>query len=461
MMETGVIMLEADYLIIGAGASGMAFADELMHNTSDITFIMIDKHAKPGGHWNDAYDFVKLHQPAAFYGVNSKPLGNGSNDLASFSQISAYYELVMKEFLASGRVKFFPQCVYKENGVFQSMMEPGLEYTVNVLKKIVDATYLSPTIPSLRKPEYGILEGVNLVPVNGLSHNQSAWKRYVIIGGGKTGIDAVLFLLDQSVNPDHITWVIPNDYWILNRNCLYPENWYSANTQGFNCMLECEHSEELYKKWEEIGFFLRLDISVEPRRMRGGTITEEELGKLRLIKDIIRKGRIDYIETTRIIFEEGSEVEVDENEHTLYVDCSANGTTNFIPQKIFNGTNIIIQQVMLMQTPFSAAVVADFEINFPDDEDKKNEILKPIRYPQCPKDFIIRMKDEFRNKHAISQVLGASWFRKCRLHILHHIPFLDYIRYKIDEKFYGMKLLEAFEKILRNMDKEKSIENNV
>ena len=29
----------------------------------------------PGGHWNDAYSFVNLHQPSAFYGVNSLPLG--------------------------------------------------------------------------------------------------------------------------------------------------------------------------------------------------------------------------------------------------------------------------------------------------------------------------------------------------------------------------------------------------
>ena len=27
---------------------------------------------RPGGHWNDAYPFVRLHQPAAFYGVNSR-----------------------------------------------------------------------------------------------------------------------------------------------------------------------------------------------------------------------------------------------------------------------------------------------------------------------------------------------------------------------------------------------------
>ena len=52
----------------------MAFLDELINNTIDVTAVVVDKHAKPGGHWNDAYPFVRLHQPAATYGVNSRPL---------------------------------------------------------------------------------------------------------------------------------------------------------------------------------------------------------------------------------------------------------------------------------------------------------------------------------------------------------------------------------------------------
>ena len=75
--------LETDYLVIGSGAMGMAFVDEMLFgsskygNNQNTEFIIIDKHAKPGGHWNDAYQFVTLHQPAAFYGVNSKQLGDG------------------------------------------------------------------------------------------------------------------------------------------------------------------------------------------------------------------------------------------------------------------------------------------------------------------------------------------------------------------------------------------------
>ena len=61
--------LETDYLIIGSGAVGMAFADVLLAET-DANIIIVDKHHKPGGHWNDAYSFVTLHQPYGIWGLS-------------------------------------------------------------------------------------------------------------------------------------------------------------------------------------------------------------------------------------------------------------------------------------------------------------------------------------------------------------------------------------------------------
>ena len=53
----------------------------------EIQVVLVDRRAKPGGHWNDAYDFVRLHQPAALYGVNSLQLGSGGEDLTSKYQV--------------------------------------------------------------------------------------------------------------------------------------------------------------------------------------------------------------------------------------------------------------------------------------------------------------------------------------------------------------------------------------
>ena len=68
-----------DYLVIGSGAVGLAFADTLI-DESDAHITIVDRHGKPGGHWNDAYSFVTLHQPSAFYGVNSLELGSRRKD---------------------------------------------------------------------------------------------------------------------------------------------------------------------------------------------------------------------------------------------------------------------------------------------------------------------------------------------------------------------------------------------
>ncbi|WP_332826170.1 NAD(P)-binding protein, partial [Ramlibacter sp.] len=68
-------VVETDYLVVGAGAAGMAFTDALLMH-SDATVTLVDRRHAPGGHWLDAYPFVRLHQPSAFYGVDSVPLGN-------------------------------------------------------------------------------------------------------------------------------------------------------------------------------------------------------------------------------------------------------------------------------------------------------------------------------------------------------------------------------------------------
>ena len=108
-------VIDTDYLVIGSGAVGLAFADTLIQETSDAHVTIVDRRGKPGGHWNDAYPFVTLHQPSSFYGVNSLELGSGRKDtvgvnqglyeLASGPEVSAYFDRVMNHrLLPSGRV---------------------------------------------------------------------------------------------------------------------------------------------------------------------------------------------------------------------------------------------------------------------------------------------------------------------------------------------------------------------
>ena len=59
----------------------------------------------------------------------------------------------------------------------------------------------------------------------------------MIVGGGKTGIDGVLHLLDHGLSPDKIVWIVPNDSWFINRDLFtYDENisnFFGALLDGF------------------------------------------------------------------------------------------------------------------------------------------------------------------------------------------------------------------------------------
>lgn len=55
---------QPDYLVIGAGATAMALVDTLLGEKPYGTVLMVDRQHRPGGHWNVAYPFVRLHQPS-------------------------------------------------------------------------------------------------------------------------------------------------------------------------------------------------------------------------------------------------------------------------------------------------------------------------------------------------------------------------------------------------------------
>src|SRR5579862_2089194 len=93
--------IDVDYLVVGAGAVGMGFTDVLIEH-ADVRVALVDRRAAPGGHWLDAYPFVRLHQASAFYGVASTVLGTGAlqgggpeaglHERARRDEVVGYYE---------------------------------------------------------------------------------------------------------------------------------------------------------------------------------------------------------------------------------------------------------------------------------------------------------------------------------------------------------------------------------
>ena len=237
--------LKADYFIAGSGAVGMAFADVILSET-DANIIIADRYAKPGGHWNVAYPYVTLHQPSAFYGVSSVELSKGRTDqvgwnkgladLATGAEVSAYYEEVMRHhFMPTGRVQYFPMSDYNFDGTFTHRLSGDI-YEIEA-EKTVDCTWLKTSVPSTHTPNFKVDEGVRFIPLNDLTKVTSPPDHYVIIGGGKTGIDACLWLLENRVDPDMISWIVPRDAWLLDR-----ENT-QANVEFFNSTMGAQAAQ--------------------------------------------------------------------------------------------------------------------------------------------------------------------------------------------------------------------------
>ena len=108
-------------------------------------------------------------------------------------------------------------------------------------KKIVDATLCETKVPSNSLPGFSVSSDTNFIPINGLSSVQESPEKYLIVGAGKTGVDAVLYLLDNGVDPDKLMWIMPSDVWFMNRVDLTDDSFYPAVCDMFECFADEEN----------------------------------------------------------------------------------------------------------------------------------------------------------------------------------------------------------------------------
>ena len=401
--------IAADYLVIGAGAMGMAFTDTLVTETSasQARVVVVDRNHQAGGHWTMAYPFVRLHQPSAFYGVNSLRLGSdtidqvgwneGLYELATAGEVCAYYDHIMRQrLLPTGRVSYFPMSEYLGEGRFRTLA--GAEYGVDVARRIVDATYMRVAVPSMRPPPYRVAPGIDCVPPNDLPR-LAARERYVIVGAGKTGIDACLWLLGQGVAPDRLTWIMPRDSWLLDRATIQPGPLFAdlikANFAAqLQAIRDAESLEDLFARLDSAGVLLRLDPAIRPTMYRCATVTRAELEQLRRITDVVRRGHLQRIEADRMILDGG---EVPSAASALYLDCTADGAEKVPATAVFAAERITLQSVRGCQQVFSAALIAHLEATYPDD-DAKNRLCVPVEHPDTDLDWARNTLSDYRNQ---------------------------------------------------------------
>ena len=414
--------LETDYLILGAGAMGMGFADVILSEDPAARIVMVDRHANPGGHWNDAYPFVRLHQPAAFYGLHSTSLGRGGEDLSSGANLVAYYRDAMDAFVRSGRVTFLPMSEYEGDGRVTSIVDADQVTTVTARRRIVDGTYSHVLVPSICPPRYGVDPEVTLVAPNELARIRRPWERYVIIGAGKTGIDSILFLLDNGVAPERIRWIMPNDAWLLDRGAMQPDLVLDSVVAMVQSIADAPGIQDAFLDLERQGIVFRLDEESFPAKWRCATVDRRELAELRRLQDIVRLGRVQHVGRDELRLDEGT---IDVEPDTLFVDCSANGLAKRDPTPIFGPQRVTLQPVFMCQQTFSAALLAHLELLDLDDA-HRNRICTPVPHPEHVLDLASALVTTSQNMLNCNRHM-ALWLRRTRLFLGHHAPAHRYL----------------------------------
>lgn len=417
---------ETDYLVIGAGASALAFVDTML-DTTGAHFTLVDRRDKPGGHWNDAYPFVMLHQPSSYYGVASRELGSGRIDriglnkgfeeLASGFEVASYFHEVMRDkFLPSGRVKYFPMHEHIGDGVIRNLLNDKT-ITVTARKKFVDATIYETNISLTHKRKYSIAKGVRCIPPNFLSSNAHKHRNYTVVGAGKTAMDSIVWLKHNGADSDQISWIMPRDPWMMNRAlsqprgaCFYES--YGGVTRQLEAGRDAVSVDDFAERMEEAGIWMRVDPNVRPKIMHGPTVSKAEFAYLRQIKNIIRIGHVKRIEPEKLIFENET---IPTEPGTLYIDCTARAIKPNKSWPIFSKGRIDLQMIRLYQPMFSVALLAKLESMYDDDE-VKNKLAIPMSMTDTVETWISAQIINSTNQYAWSQIPELqSWINVCRL----------------------------------------------
>ena len=267
------------------------------------------------------------------------------------------------------------------------------------------------------QPAYSIAPDTRHTPIAGLANLGRPADAYVIVGAGKTGIDACLWLLDRGIAPDAISWIMPQDAWLMDRALSQPgDAFFEAVVNGLAAQMEAAAGavsrEDLFSRLELQGALLRLDPGVAPTAYRCASVNLWELEQLRRIKNVVRMGRVKAIEADRIVLERG---EITTGPHVLHVDCSAKGVAPRALRPIFEDGRITIQFVRTCQPAFSAAFIAFVEAHY-EDEAKKNSLSGVVQSPERAVDWMSMALANAMNAFSWStEPMLQQWLAQARL----------------------------------------------
>jgi len=456
--------ISCDYFIVGSGAASLSYIDTLLTELPSVKIVLIDQKAAPGGHWNDAYGFVKLHAPSLLYGIASRQLeGNWLklvmtkfmlpwNHRATKLEILNYFQTYVDDKVAAGQLEYYPSSYYDFSSSSSSKThkfsasgdadKTGTDttYEVDVRIKFVNGVLGETQVPSQAPLRFPVDEGVRVMTSDDIynehledkSFAKNKQRHYIILGAGKTGMDAIIYLQrNMYVKASQISWVIPNDVWMLNRGQGTPWSWARALQEN-----DCDRDKAALAL-EEQGSFVRLSKDFQPTKFKFPVIGTDELTQLRMVSKFIRLGRVTGIRRNadQITVEFGSNndpwIPPYAADDIVFVHCASPGPFNgndpkelFVSDQELNLWHLFAPPISLSMSVTAYLEAARYkgtlDLNFgqkllqtkknpeaesPMDTTKANDVLK-----QCFSPFQIGMGEIKANKEQFNGIINLATF---------------------------------------------------
>ena len=192
--------MDFDLCIVGAGVVGLNalfVASRFLPNTAQV--LILDKHQQAGGMWNDAYSYVRLHQPYQLFTAGDIPwtLGRERSYLATGPEVAAHLrhclDVISERFEVDARWGW-EYLSHSEDGATVEVSARGRDGEVHTfaVDRFIDArgfdvepieplTLTSHQVRSIAPHE---LAGSGLLSDE---HQDPVW----VIGSGKTAMDTI------------------------------------------------------------------------------------------------------------------------------------------------------------------------------------------------------------------------------------------------------------------------------
>lgn len=389
-----------DYLIIGAGVTGLAFADTLLCETP-ARIAIIDRYDRPGGAWNDAYAFKQLERSPHQFGARSFPISSFLSTQPDWrcgqpilrETVLAYFETLMKDhILATGRAKYFPATEHLRSGHIRSLETTRVK-TLKFKRKIVDAARNRRWSRNTHVPCISFEKNVDVISPHALHYYvedaSECYNRYCIIGAGSAGADTAHYLLRLGVSADKIVWVKPREGWFIDPSLTGPPS-------GLDLVEQVDRAstqETLYASLETSGHLSRASKDIAPLMHHAAVKPAAAIDSLATIKHVVRKGHVKSISLIGLSLENGTEPMPP---RTLYIDCTAGPVLSRARPAIFSDDQIIVQPCCIADASFSASVIAAIEFSR-ETAAAKNALCRPLARPDTPVDFMTGLQRSFAN----------------------------------------------------------------